>query len=181
MREIQNWICKQKLIINIKDSFITHAGIPHMWSPEKAISRAQEIENVLQDNNSRKTMLSNLFNYENKKWDEKLAGVDRWISIINYFTRMRYINKNGKLEFKFKSENKNLEKKFKPWFSINNKDLQYNQKIFFGHWASLNGSTNKKNIIALDTGCVFGKELTCYCMEENKKYSVKAIKNYKEI
>ncbi|MDE5018605.1 symmetrical bis(5'-nucleosyl)-tetraphosphatase, partial [Francisella tularensis subsp. holarctica] len=44
LKEIQDWLCNQYLLIRIGDVFITHAGIPHIWSPKKAMKRANEVE-----------------------------------------------------------------------------------------------------------------------------------------
>ena len=49
------------------------------------------------------------------------------------------------------------------------RDSEY---IVFGHWASLNGQTNIKNIIGLDTGCVWGGSLTALRLEDMKIFSV---------
>ena len=70
---------------------------------------------------------------------------------------------------------------FKPWFKLKHKKFNDDKKIIFGHWAAIKGETKDHNRIALDTGCVFGGKLTCYCIETQKKYSVKAIKGYKAI
>ena len=44
--------------------------------------------------------------------------------------------------------------------------------LIFGHWAALNGKTRKKNIVGLDTGCVWGNKLTLLRLEDQKKYMV---------
>jgi bis(5'-nucleosyl)-tetraphosphatase (symmetrical) len=51
--------------------------------------------------------------------------------------------------------------------------LEDKQNIVFGHWAALNGKTGLKNIIGLDTGCVWGKKLTAIRLEDKKLFQVK--------
>lgn len=181
LKQIQEWLCNQSLLIRVDDIFITHAGIPHIWSPKKAIKRANEVEFVLKNETTRRLLLANLFNDKSKKWDKESEGIDRWLSILNYFTRMRAIDKDGKLNLKFSSTLDKMPENFKPWFKIKHKKFKPNYKIIFGHWAAIKGETKVDNIIALDTGCVFGGKLTGYCLETNKKYSVKATKSYKDI
>ncbi|WP_150466568.1 symmetrical bis(5'-nucleosyl)-tetraphosphatase [Francisella sp. SYW-9] len=181
LKQIQEWLCNQNLLIKTDDIFITHAGIPHIWSPKKAIKRANEVEFVLKNETTRRLLLANLFNNESRKWDKESEGIERWLCILNYFTRMRTIDKEGKLNLKFSSTLDKIPENFKPWFKIKHKKLTSNYKIVFGHWAAIKGETKSDNMIALDTGCVFGGKLTCYCIETNQKHSVKAIKSYKDI
>lgn len=181
LKTIQNWLCKQHLLIRIDNTFITHAGIPHIWSPKKALKRANEVEFVLKKETTRKLLLANIFNNNCDKWNKELEGFERWSCILNYFTRMRTIDKFGKLDLNFSSTIDKVPKGFKPWFRIKHKKFSDNHKIIFGHWAAIKGETKDKDIIALDTGCVFNGKLTCYCIETGKKHSVKALKSYKDI
>ncbi|MFT4693636.1 MAG: bis(5'-nucleosyl)-tetraphosphatase (symmetrical) [Francisella sp.] len=178
LKEIQEWLCNQKLLIKENNCFITHAGIPHIWSPKKAIKRANEIEFMLQNSTMRRLLLANLFNEETTLWNKELEGTKRWLCILNYFTRMRSVDKNGALNLKYSSSLDNIPNGFQPWFQSTHKKFKPEHKLLFGHWAAIKGSTKKDNIIGLDTGCVFGNKLTCYCIEKDKKYSVNATKNY---
>jgi bis(5'-nucleosyl)-tetraphosphatase (symmetrical) len=49
------------------------------------------------------------------------------------------------------------------------------QKVLFGHWASLNGETGVPDCIALDTGCVWGRQLTAYCLDSGEKAAQPAL------
>lgn len=181
LKEIQEWLCNQSILIEENNCFITHAGIPHIWSPKKAIKRANEIEFVLQNSTTRRLLLANLFNKEVLLWNKELEGIERWLCILNHFTRMRSVDKDGTLNLKYSSNLDGIPRGFQPWFENTHKKLKPEHKLLFGHWAAIKGSTQKDNIIALDTGCVFGNKLTCYCIEKDKKYSVNAIKNHKNI
>ncbi|APC91967.1 MULTISPECIES: symmetrical bis(5'-nucleosyl)-tetraphosphatase [Francisella] len=181
LKEIQDWLCNQNLLIRTGNVFIAHAGIPHIWSPKKAMKRANEVEFVLKNQTTRRLLLANLFNNEGDKWDKELEGIERWICILNYFTQMRTIDKNGCLNLKFSSTIDQIPENFKPWFKLKHKKFADKYKIIFGHWAAIKGETKDKNIIALDTGCVFGGKLSCYCIETDKKYAVKSFKSYKDI
>jgi bis(5'-nucleosyl)-tetraphosphatase (symmetrical) len=176
LHEIQEWISNQKMLININDCYITHAGIPHTWSQKKAKGRALELESVISNINTRELFLKRLFYTKNNLWNKNIKLPYRWISSANYLTRMRLINKHGKLNLKYSSDLNNLPKNWKPWFSFRNKSFK-NKKIIFGHWAALNGITLNSNVIALDTGCVYGGKLTCYCIDNQQIYYVKAKMN----
>jgi bis(5'-nucleosyl)-tetraphosphatase (symmetrical) len=181
LKQIQEWLCNQNILIKEDNCFITHAGIPHIWSPKKAIKRASEIEFVLKNSTTRRLLLANFFDKKVVSWNKELEGIARWLCILNYFTRMRTIDKDGKLNLKYSSNIDNIPEGFIPWFKSTHKKLKPEHKLLFGHWAALKGSTKKLNVIALDTGCVFGAKLTCYCIDEHKKYSVNSIKSYRNI
>lgn len=181
IKEIRDWLCNQKLLIKTDNIYICHAGIPHIWSPKKAMKRASEVEFVLKNETTRKLLLANIFNNEGVLWSKELEGTERWLCILNYFTLMRTIDKNGKLNLKFSSTIDKAPENFKPWFKLKHRKFENDSKIVFGHWAAIKGETNDSNAIALDTGCVFGGRLSCYCIETDKKYSIKAIKSYKDI
>ena len=108
---------------------------------------------------------------EPKQWNHKLEGSERHRTIINYFTRMRYLDKTGSLML----DKKDLksQKNYIPWFNQTIENLDDNEYIIFGHWAALNGKTKLDNIIGLDTGCVWGKKLTAIRLEDKKIISVK--------
>jgi bis(5'-nucleosyl)-tetraphosphatase (symmetrical) len=64
----------------------------------------------------------------------------------------------------------------KPWYEQTGIE---GRTIIFGHWA-MNGLVDFPHAKGLDTGCVYGKLLTCYCPEENRIYQVAAKKEYSE-
>ncbi len=179
LSNIQEWLSNQKMLINIDKYFITHAGIPHTWSKKKTKFRAKELENILSNKETRAIFLQNLFYKKPSLWKKRITKTQRWISTANYLTRMRIVDKYGQLNLKYSSTLENVPKNYKAWFDFENKHFK-KSTILFGHWAALDGKTHKTNYIALDTGCVFGGKLTCFCLEKSKYYSVESQK-YKEI
>ena len=55
-------------------------------------------------------------------------------------------------------------KPYKPWFKHKNRQTR-DTTIVFGHWARL-GLYTKKNVICLDTGCVWGGALTMLRLDQ---------------
>ena len=55
-------------------------------------------------------------------------------------------DKEGKIMFAFKKGLKDLPYNFVPWFKLKISALTRNDRLIFGHWAALNGKTNKQNI-----------------------------------
>jgi bis(5'-nucleosyl)-tetraphosphatase (symmetrical) len=71
-------------------------------------------------------------------------------------------------------EKKNIPPDLITWFKKENKIMNDIDLLVFGHWAALEGKTDVSNIIALDTGCCWGKELTFLRLEDQKKFIVKS-------
>lgn len=64
----------------------------------------------------------------------------------------------------------------KPWYDL----VHWHKPVVFGHWAK-KGLLIRPLFKGLDSGCVYGKELTAWCPEEDRFYTVKAKKIYSEI
>jgi bis(5'-nucleosyl)-tetraphosphatase (symmetrical) len=60
-----------------------------------------------------------------------------------------------------------------PWYEC----ASYPKPVVFGHWAA-NGKVDLPGFKGLDTGCVYGKELTGWCPEEDRFVSFPAAKAY---
>ena len=75
------------------------------------------------------------------------------IDTVNFFTRARVVKRNGKPDFSYKGNRKNIAKNSFPWFDKKLKLMEDLDYLVFGHWAALEGKTGIENIKALDTGC----------------------------
>jgi bis(5'-nucleosyl)-tetraphosphatase (symmetrical) len=117
--------------------------------------------------------------YGNKPntWDENLTGHDRLRFIVNCFTRMRYLNDKGELNFTEKGAPGSQADHLKPWFTIDGRKSKH-EKIIFGHWATLHLGNIRDftpyNVYPIDTGCLWGRELTALRLEDETLFSVPA-------
>ena len=175
-QKIFEWLIARPFILQIhvnatKNNFIiSHAGIPEIWSVKKAQDLAQEISKALISNPSR--ILQSMWGNEPKSWDDTFIGNDRYRIIINYFTRMRFLDDSASLDLENTSTK--ASKGFKPWFNYESNCYKKMRRYYvFGHWASLKGRTNNPHFIGLDTGCVWEGELTALRLNDLKKISVK--------
>lgn len=175
--KIHKWLKKLPLLlkfeINNESFWISHAGIPYIWSLKTAKNLSKEIQTALKNDSFR--LLENMWGDTPSKWKDNLKDYKRYRIIINYFTRMRYLDKKGSL--KLGKKNLKPEKNHIPWFEQTKDNLKENETIIFGHWAALEGKTNLKNIIGLDTGCVWGNKLTAIRLEDKKIFQVKKYGN----
>ena len=99
--------------------------------------------------------------------DDELEGAERLRVITNYLTRMRFCDPKGRLDLKNKKGPETATENNLPWFEVPGR-LTVDDKILFGHWASLQGDSHIPNIFALDTGCVWGGKLTMMRLEDQQ-------------
>jgi len=175
IKKYHSWLKKLPLLLEIKiketkETFwISHAGIPYLWDTRLAKKLSKEVQVGLKEDSF--NVLENIWGDTPKVWNSKLTGYKRLRTIINYFTRMRFLGKDGSL--KLKAKKNKAEKGHIPWFDQTVKNLKKDEYIIFGHWAALEGKTKLDNIIGVDTGCVWGNNLTAIRLEDKKLFQVK--------
>lgn len=166
--ELMDWLQQQALLITLPTGdALTHAGLPPSWSFEQAQTLAAEVEAALRSEHAA-AFFAAMYGNEPSAWSYDLVGTDRLRVITNHFTRMRLIDADGQLNFQHKTGNSDLPEGFKAWFDWPTV-RPAGQRVFFGHWAALDSVTNHSNAIALDSGCVWGKYLTAYCLETGER------------
>lgn len=153
------------------DAAVVHAGIPPMWSIPNALSYALEVESALADPVLAKDFFFNMYGNQPDIWQSSLEGTDRLRVITNYLTRMRFCSPTGKLELQTKNSPDLPPTGYAPWFTHKHNKWE-NTQILFGHWAALMGHTQSEQFIGLDTGCVWGGQLTMIRLEDKKLFAV---------
>lgn len=160
--ELLTWLRQQPLLYAEGDYVMVHAGILPAWTLAEAQAYAQEVEAVLKSD-TYLTFLTEMYGNKPRKWDASLTGIKRLRFITNVFTRMRVCDADGGLDYGFKGELKDIPAPQQPWFAVSDRKTA-EQNIFFGHWSAL-GLHQKAHLYALDTGCLWGRELTAMCLE----------------
>lgn len=169
--ELLEWLASQPLLIHDKGFVMTHAGIPHIWDLSQAKSAAREVEAALAEPIARRAFVTDMYGNTPAGWHEGLTGTARLRVITNYFTRMRFINIEGELDFDAKSSEFEPPNGYLAWFRY---PRQITEPVIFGHWAALQGQCNVDGVYALDTGCVWGGELTALNLDTLERTSVPA-------
>ena len=87
---------------------------------------------------------------------------------------MRLLDSAGAMDFAQKGALQDAPAGLRPWFD-DQRIAAFEETLLFGHWASLDGETGTAKCIALDTGCVWGRELTAYALEQKCKITQAAL------
>jgi bis(5'-nucleosyl)-tetraphosphatase (symmetrical) len=136
---------------------MVHAGLAPQWDLPLARRCAREAEHALQSDPA--AFFDRLYGDLPNRWDPLLEGEERLRFIVNCFTRLRYVDADGRLMLKAKgSPKKTSGKSLIPWFDVP-EARWHGPRIVFGHWSTL-GFFRNGQVTALDTGCVWGDRLT---------------------
>ncbi|HVK98942.1 MAG TPA: symmetrical bis(5'-nucleosyl)-tetraphosphatase [Dongiaceae bacterium] len=161
---LAEWLFTCPLLHENDGWVMVHAGIYPGWNLAEARTCARELESVLRDDDRRDLYFAHMYGNEPSRWDAGLTGPERWRTITNFFTRMRLLDATGHIDLEHKESLTTVPAHLQPWFRWPGR-VEIEKRILFGHWAALEGRTDLANIIALDTGCVWGNRLTAYCLE----------------
>jgi len=172
--ELCEWL-RKKPFVHHDDKLgftMVHAGIPPQWTVQQAVNYSHELEAALRGDEF-KEFFQHMYGNKPSHWNDDLSGWKRLRLITNYFTRMRFVDEEGRLELDTKSGLDSQPEGYFPWFSIPGRQHK-NDKILFGHWAALEGKVNEPNVFALDTGCVWGGKLTALRLDDLTWFSVES-------
>ena len=167
--ELVEWLRQRPLLHHDPESGYTllHAGLPPQWDLSQAQRCALEVEAVLRGADH-DDFLADMYGNEPDHWDEALTGHDRIRFIVNCFTRMRFCTPGGRLDLKSTGPVGSQPEGYLPWFTLpgrRSRDL----RIVFGHWSTL-GRTGDAGVYPLDSGCLWGGELTALRLDPEPEY-----------
>jgi len=156
--ELFDWIRRQPLLHHDADLGFTmiHAGLSPDWDLQTAQQCAAEVEAVLAGDDYR-DFIADMYSDEPDYWRADVFGIERWRYIVNCFTRLRFCDRAGRLALKAKGTPEQ-HPELVPWFRVPGR-RSAGLRIIFGHWSTL-GAFHEDNVYCLDSGCVWGREMT---------------------
>lgn len=161
--ELIDWL-RFRPLFHYQDGYaLLHAGLPPQWDLLKTQKMAQKAEAVLQSKDYR-DFLKQMYGDKPNKWSTSLKGTGQLRFIINCFTRIRYCAKDGSLDFEHSGAPGTQPKGLLPWFQLPERKSA-NMQIIFGHWSTL-GYYTGNNCFGIDTGCLWGGQLTAIKLGE---------------
>jgi bis(5'-nucleosyl)-tetraphosphatase (symmetrical) len=136
---------------------MVHAGVVPQWDAAQTLAAAAEVEAVLRSPEMPE-FLHTMYGNEPRRWDPALSGPARLRFTVNVLTRLRFCSADGEMDFKTKEGAGAALPGLMPWFDVPGRKTA-SQPIAFGHWSTL-GLVNRPDLLALDTGCVWGGQLS---------------------
>ncbi|RJX33261.1 MAG: symmetrical bis(5'-nucleosyl)-tetraphosphatase [Oxalobacter sp.] len=164
-----DWLRHQPLAYALEGYLLVHAGVLPQWTEEQTLNLAGEVEAVLRSAHW-VDFLREMYGDAPAQWCDDLRGVDRLRCIVNALTRLRFCTPDGRMEFETHTGADTAPPGFMPWFEVPGRKTQA-VTVVFGHWSTL-GLMLRPNVIALDTGCVWGGKLTALRLEDRSVIQV---------
>jgi len=157
--ELVQWLRHRPLAHYRPDlnTLMVHAGVAPQWDPLQAVKLAREAERALGGDGAG-DFLAEMYGSRPERWDPSLADHDRLRFIINALTRIRFCTPDGRLDFTRKGRPEAGADQLLPWFDVPDRATR-SVRIVFGHWSTL-GLVQRSDLLAIDTGCVWGGTLT---------------------
>ena len=155
--ELIHWLRHRPLFHHNAEFCILHAGLPPQWDFKTTQKMANLVEKTLRSADYQ-MLLKHMYGNKPNIWSSSLKGIAKQRFIINCFTRIRYCDVNGRLDFVNNGPLGSQPKTLVPWFDVP-KRKSADMRIIFGHWSTL-GYHEGPNCYAIDTGCLWGGQLT---------------------
>lgn len=156
-----DWLRRQPLALREtvagEEILMVHAGVLPGWDADKTMALAGELEAVLRGPDL-PGFLHRMYGNEPVRWDDALGGDARLRVIVNALTRLRFCTAAGEMEFASKEGAAGAPPGYLPWFDVPGRRTAA-VTVAFGHWSTL-GWLHRPDVLALDTGCVWGGALS---------------------
>lgn len=159
-KELVEWLAHRPLLLAEESRIFVHAGFLPTWTPSAAEKEARRLEHLLRD----------------PKHRAKLLDKEQYDPALKALTTIRTIHDDGSL-CKFAGEPEVAPKGCRPWFSHPGRKSR-GITLVFGHWSAL-GYKRGADYLALDSGCVWGQELTAVRLEDGKVFTEKSVDKVK--
>jgi bis(5'-nucleosyl)-tetraphosphatase (symmetrical) len=167
--ELLSWLRHRRLCYVENAHCLVHAGLLPQWTAADAQALAGEVESALAAPDWREFM-ARLWGSEPAGWSDGLTGWPRLRVIVNAMTRLRFCTPDGVMEFHAKGGVDNAPPGHVPWFETPDR-RSAGTTLVTGHWSAL-GLKILPNLLALDSGCVWGGPLTAVRLEDRAIFQV---------
>jgi bis(5'-nucleosyl)-tetraphosphatase (symmetrical) len=170
-----DWL-RHRPLLHIDGKFaMVHAGLMPQWSWQKSASLAREVEDRLRSPQYRATLAA-MYGDQPIAWRDSLKGGARSRFVINTMTRMRTLTPTAEHQLKYKAGLDDLPTGLRAWFDV--PTVRRSERLLFsGHWSAI-GYVERRYTINLDTGCIWGGELTAFRLEDRKRFAQASVERH---
>ena len=166
--ELLQWLRQQPLHVLEPPFFMVHAGLLPQWTVAEATSLARQVETALSGPDYRATLQA-IFHAKATTWNPTLQDSARVATIARVLTKLRACTTSGEMS-NFSGPLQEVPSGYEAWFNILGRKSA-DTTLITGHWAAL-GLHIEPNLLAIDSGCVWGRQLTAVRLEDRAVFQV---------
>ena len=167
--DLLDWIRHRPMAHYEHQHLLVHAGVLPQWSVADTLALAAEVQENLRAPDWA-DRLQTMYGNEPSQWRNDLNDDERQRIVINALSRIRMCDAQGRMEFRHKlapSQSDLTATGLMPWYDAPNRRTRHEATVVFGHWSTL-GLLLRPDVICLDTGCVWGRQLTAVRLADRK-------------
>ena len=159
-----DWLLQQPLAIDdaAHGELLIHAGVIPQWTRDDLLENACAAEAALRADPP--AFLAAMYGNQPARQEDAVSAMDRHRFTVNVLTRLRYCQADGRIDLTLKEAPGAQAAPWRPWFEHEQRRLR-DRRIICGHWSTL-GLVNRGDLLALDTGCVWGGRLTAINLDD---------------
>jgi bis(5'-nucleosyl)-tetraphosphatase (symmetrical) len=159
-----DWLRHRSMALHAHGVLMVHGGVLPAWDLRQTLALAGEVEAVLRGPDLA-GFLALMWGNQPDRWEDGLRGADRLRVIVNALTRLRFCTPDGVMDLRASGGLHQAPSGMLPWFDVPGRKTA-GTCIAFGHWSTL-GFIQRPDILALDTGCVWGGCLSALKLDES--------------
>ena len=167
--ELIEWLAARPLWIDEPGHVVVHAAIHPDWSFDQGRTIAREIEAALRGVD--RAAIFRSWRTGTGRWEPSQGPVLRATSGLAILTRMRCVTPDLLQDFSWSGPLDGRPGDLEPWFRARRRE-DGDPTVCFGHWARL-GYHQEPGFVCLDSGSVYGRELTAYQIEDGSVVQVR--------
>ncbi len=152
-----DWLRRGRFALYAHGVLMVHAGVLPQWSLEAVLALSNALCEALRQP-AQRSWFEAMYGNQPTGWSSNLQGAKRTRVAINGFTRLRFCTAEGEMDFATKEGAAAAPAGHMPWFDVPGR-ASATEVLAFGHWSTL-GLVNRPQLMGLDTGCVWGGQLT---------------------
>jgi bis(5'-nucleosyl)-tetraphosphatase (symmetrical) len=160
------WLRTRRMAVHEHGWLMVHAGVVPQWDLALTLELAAEVEQHLRSDELG-AFLRVMYGNEPSRWRDDLAGFERLRFAVNVLTRIRFVDRDGGLDLATKEGAGAAPDGFVPWFDAPGRRTA-GVPIACGHWSTL-GLVQRSDLLAIDTGCVWGGALTAVRIDGGRR------------
>ncbi|RYF11805.1 MAG: symmetrical bis(5'-nucleosyl)-tetraphosphatase [Deltaproteobacteria bacterium] len=156
-----DWLLQRPLLLCFDACSVVHAGLHPSWTLPEAAAWAALAHTALSSQQRAGALLRRLFGRPEQPHDQVAPGL---VQAVQCMTMMRVCDAQGRLLLRFNGPPAAAPPTFAPWFSWPHRRPAAHT-VVCGHWAAL-GKHRAAGVVGLDSGCVWGNELTAMALPQ---------------